>query len=77
MIITEIDKLVDHYDIGKPKYGVIDLQAQKLIKTYDIAKEDESGNGGGRGGGFEIFGVAGGRFHVAARKRFRGHSAII
>ena len=32
---------------------------------------------GRRGGGFEIFGVARGRFHAAVRKRFRGHSAII
>lgn len=52
--ITEIDKLADHYDIGKPKYAVIDLQQQKILKTYDIPKEDESGAGGGRNGGFEI-----------------------
>jgi DNA-binding beta-propeller fold protein YncE len=54
-IVTEIDKLADHYEIGKPKYTVIDLPGQKILKTYDIAKEDENGNGGGgRGGGFEI-----------------------
>jgi hypothetical protein len=53
-IVTEIDKLADHYDVGKPKYTVIDLQQQKILKTYDIAKEDENSNGGGRGGGFEI-----------------------
>jgi DNA-binding beta-propeller fold protein YncE len=53
-IVTEIDKLTDHFDIGKPKYTVIDLPGQKILKTYDIAKEDENGNGGGRGGGFEI-----------------------
>jgi DNA-binding beta-propeller fold protein YncE len=53
-IVTEIDKLADHFDIGKPKYTVLDLPGQKILKTYDIAKEDESGNGGGRGGGFEI-----------------------
>src|ERR1700686_1330142 len=29
-IITEIDKLVDRYDIGKPKYTVIDLPGQKI-----------------------------------------------
>lgn len=51
--ITEIDKLADHYDIGKPKYAVIDLAGQKILKTYDIAKEDENASGG-RGGGFEI-----------------------
>jgi hypothetical protein len=55
---TEIDKLADHYDVGKPKYTVIDLAQQKVIKTYDLAKEEETaaalaGGGGGRGG-FEI-----------------------
>jgi hypothetical protein len=52
-ISTEIDKLVDHYDIGKPKYTVIDLEQQKIVKTFDMAKEDEDANGGagyGRGG---------------------------
>jgi hypothetical protein len=55
-ISMEIDKLADHYDIGKPKYTVIDLQQQKIVKTYDLAKEDETANagGGGRGGGLEI-----------------------
>jgi len=53
-IVTEIDKQVDRFEIGKPKYTVIDLPGQKILKTYDIAKEDESGNGGGRGGGLEI-----------------------
>jgi DNA-binding beta-propeller fold protein YncE len=51
-VITEIDKLVDHYDIGKPKYAVIDLAQQKIVKTFDVAKEDETGNRGR--GGFEI-----------------------
>jgi hypothetical protein len=55
---TEINKLADHYDVGKPKYTVIDLAQQKVIKTYDLAKEEETaaamaGGGGGRGG-FEI-----------------------
>ena len=53
-IVTEIDKLADHFEVGKPKYTVIDLEQQKIVKTYDIAKEDENSNGGGRGGGFEI-----------------------
>jgi DNA-binding beta-propeller fold protein YncE len=55
-ITTEIIKQSDHYDIGKPKYTVIDLQQHKIAKTFDIAKEDENGNagGGGRGGGFDI-----------------------
>jgi DNA-binding beta-propeller fold protein YncE len=55
---TEINKLADHYEIGKPKYTVIDLAQQKIVKTFDLAKEEETaaatmGGGGGRGG-FEI-----------------------
>jgi DNA-binding beta-propeller fold protein YncE len=50
-VTTEMDKLVDHYEIGKPKYTIIDLAAQKIAKTFDIAKEEETaGVGGGRGG---------------------------
>ena len=51
---TEIDKQVDRYEIGKPKYTVIDLVAQKIAKTVDIPSADENANGGGRGGGFEV-----------------------
>jgi DNA-binding beta-propeller fold protein YncE len=49
---TEINKLSDHFEVGKAKYTVIDLEQQKIVKTYEIAKEDETG-GFGRGG-FEI-----------------------
>ena len=42
-------KLADHYEIGKPKYTVIDLAAQKIAKTLDVAKEDELAIGAGRG----------------------------
>jgi DNA-binding beta-propeller fold protein YncE len=49
---TEINKLADHYDVGKAKYTIIDLEQQKISKTVDIPKEDETG-GFGRGG-FEI-----------------------
>jgi hypothetical protein len=48
-VTTEMNKLADHYDIGKPKYTVIDLAAQKIVKTYDVAKDDEIAIGGGRG----------------------------
>jgi hypothetical protein len=51
---TEIDKLVDHFEIGKPKYTVIDLAQQKIVKTVDIPTADANAAGGGRGGGFEI-----------------------
>jgi len=46
-VTTEIDKLVDRYEIGKPKYTVIDLGQQKIVKTVDIASEDENANAGG------------------------------
>jgi hypothetical protein len=51
---TEIDKLVDHFEIGKPKYTVIDLEQQKIVKTVDVPTEEANAAGGGRGGGFEI-----------------------
>jgi DNA-binding beta-propeller fold protein YncE len=46
-VTTEIDKLADHYEIGKPKYTIIDIDQQKISKTFDIPKEDEAANGGG------------------------------
>ena len=48
---TEINKLVDHFEIGKPKYTVIDLAQQKIVKTVDIPPADAAGFGRG---GFEI-----------------------
>ena len=57
-ITTEISKLADHFDIGKPKYTVIDLAAQKISKTFDLAKEDEAQGGGGRGRYGDFAGMA-------------------
>jgi len=56
---TEITKMAYRYEIGKPKYTVIDLAKQKIDRTVDIPGQDENGNafggGGGRGGGpFEV-----------------------
>ncbi len=48
---TEIDKQADRYEIGKPKYTVIDLAQQKIAKTVDIPGGEEALGGGGRGGG--------------------------
>jgi DNA-binding beta-propeller fold protein YncE len=51
-ISTEIEKDVDHYSVGKPKYTVIDLTTQKIAKTFDMLPQDEKVNGGpgfGRG----------------------------
>lgn len=53
---TEIVKEADRYTIGKPKYTIIDLAQQKIVKTVDEpADAQSSGFGGGRGGGgFEV-----------------------
>ena len=51
---TEIDKQADRYEIGKPKYTVIDVAQHKIARTVDIPREDENANGGGRGGPFEV-----------------------
>jgi len=53
---TEIDKKLEHYEVSKPKYTVIDLVQQKIARTIDVAREDENPTGGGGGGrgGFEI-----------------------
>lgn len=47
-VVTEIKKGVDRYEVGKPKYAVIDLAQRKIVATYDIAKEDEDGARGFR-----------------------------
>ena len=50
-----MDKLADHYEIGKPKYTVIDLAAQKIAKTVDVPKDDEIAIGRAAAGqSFEI-----------------------
>ena len=43
-VTQEMDKLVDRWEIGKPKYTVIDVAQGKIVKTFDIAKEDEASN---------------------------------
>ena len=50
---TEITKMPDRFTIGRPKYAIIDLVQQKIVKTVD--EPNEGGRGGGRGGGgFEV-----------------------
>jgi DNA-binding beta-propeller fold protein YncE len=52
-LTTEMDKQVDRYEIGKPKYTVIDLVQQKIARTVDVPDGDNET--GGRGGsGFEV-----------------------
>ncbi|MFL6415536.1 MAG: YncE family protein [Bryobacteraceae bacterium] len=52
---TEITKGIDRYEVGKPKYTVIDLAQQKIVRTVELAPEDLNAGGGGRAGGnFEV-----------------------
>jgi DNA-binding beta-propeller fold protein YncE len=43
-VSKEIEKFSDHYEVGKPKYTVIDLEQQKIIKTAELGKEEQSDN---------------------------------
>jgi hypothetical protein len=53
---TEITKMADHFEVGKPKYSIIDMATGKITKTFDVPNNAGGGGGGGgnRGGGFEI-----------------------
>jgi len=50
-VTTEITKFPEHYEVAKPKYTIIDLEQQKIVKTVDITKEEEPQNTGGYGVG--------------------------
>ena len=39
-VVTEVVKQIDRFEVGKPKYAVIDLEQQKIIRTADVAEED-------------------------------------
>jgi DNA-binding beta-propeller fold protein YncE len=43
-VSKEIEKFSDHYEVGKPKYTVIDLEQQKIIKTAELGKDELSDN---------------------------------
>ena len=54
-VSTEITRQIDHYDIGKAKYTVIDLNDGKIVRSVELSPEDEAAGGGGyRGAGFDI-----------------------
>jgi DNA-binding beta-propeller fold protein YncE len=54
-ITTEITRQIDHYDVGKAKYTIIDLNDGKILKTVELSPEDEAQGGGGyRAAGFDI-----------------------
>jgi hypothetical protein len=44
-VYREVTKLSDRYELGKWKYGVIDLAQQKIVRTADMASEDQEANG--------------------------------
>jgi DNA-binding beta-propeller fold protein YncE len=45
-VTTEINKLTDHYEVGMPRYTLIDVAAHKIVKTFEIEKEDQDSNSG-------------------------------
>jgi len=51
-VSKEITKFPEHYEVAKPKYTVIDLEQQKIVKTVDITKEEEPQNQGDFGAGW-------------------------
>jgi DNA-binding beta-propeller fold protein YncE len=54
-VTREIAKFPEHYEVAKPKYTVVDLEQQKIVKTVDITKEEEPQNQGDYGvGALEI-----------------------
>jgi DNA-binding beta-propeller fold protein YncE len=53
-ITTEIDKQVDRYEIGKPKYTVVGLAEGKITKTVDLPPGEENNASLRFGGGFEV-----------------------
>ncbi len=50
---TEMTKGTDRWEVGKPKYTIIDLADQKITKTFDVPREEEN-SGGYRGANFEV-----------------------
>jgi hypothetical protein len=51
-VTREITKFPEHFDVAKPKYTVVDLEQQKIVKTIDIPKEEEAQNTGDYGVGW-------------------------
>lgn len=53
-VMNVANKLIDRYEIEKPKFAVVDLQEKKITRTVELPKEIPIGGfmgGGGRGGG--------------------------
>ena len=45
-VVTEVVKEVDRFVVGKPKYAVIDLAQQKIVRTVDLPEGDQGPNMG-------------------------------
>src|SRR5260370_28877311 len=45
-VTKEITAFPEHYEVSKPKYTIVDLTRQKIIKTVEIPKSEESQNQG-------------------------------
>jgi hypothetical protein len=43
-VTKQIDKLPEHFEVAKPKYTVIDLAQQKIVRTAEMSREDELAN---------------------------------
>lgn len=54
-VTKEITQFPEHFEVSKPKYTLIDLEQQKIVKTVEITKEEEALNQGDWGvGALEI-----------------------
>ncbi|MBC7927064.1 MAG: hypothetical protein H7039_15555 [Bryobacteraceae bacterium] len=57
VVMNVANKLIDRFEIEKPKFAIVDLQEKKIAKTVELPKEVSpsanmgGGGGGGRGGG--------------------------
>jgi hypothetical protein len=50
-VTKEITMFPEHFDVAKPKYTIIDLEQQKIVKTVEIPLEEEPQNQGDYGSG--------------------------
>jgi hypothetical protein len=51
-VTEEITQFPEHFDVGKPKYTIVDLEQKKIVKTVEIPKEEEAANPREPGGGW-------------------------
>jgi DNA-binding beta-propeller fold protein YncE len=51
-VTQEITKFPEHFEVSKPKYTLVDLAQQKIVKTVDIPKEEQAQNEGDYGVGW-------------------------